>query len=62
MGAFQYEWWHVTAKCFTGTCTLEVKAKSKENAVKQFKRDFDDVIEFYWETLTIDRKGYQRQF
>lgn len=60
MGAYQYEWWHVRAKCFTGVYMLQVKAKNKENAIKQFSKCFDDVIEFYWETLTLDRKGFQR--
>ena len=62
MGAFQYEWWNVKAKCLTGTFMLEVKAKNRENAIKQFRKDFDDVIEFYWETLTLVRKGYQRLY
>ena len=62
MGSFNYEWWNVEARELTGRYTLEVKAKNKENAIKQFKKDFPDVIEFYWETLTLDRKGYQRRF
>ena len=62
MNNFQYEWWHVKAKCFDGMCTLEVKSKNKENAIKKFQKDFPDVVEFYWETLTLDRKGYQRKF
>lgn len=60
MSAFHYEWWHVKAKCLTGTYTLEVKAKNRENAIKQFSNNFDDVIEFYWDTLILDRIGYQR--
>ena len=62
MKQFEYEWWDVKAKEPTGIYTLEVKAKNKENAIKQFKRDFPEVIEIYWETLTLDRKGYQRRF
>ena len=63
MKTFEYEWWDVKAKCLTGTYTLEVKAKNRENAIKQFnKKNFPDVIEFLWDTLTLDRKGYQRLF
>lgn len=62
MNSFEYEWWNIKAKEPAGIYTLEVKAKNKENAIKQFKRDFPDVIEFFWETLTLDRKGYQRRF
>ncbi len=62
MGAFQYEWWNVKAKMPTGLYTLEVKAKNRENAIKHFKKDFPQVIEFIWDTLTLDRKGYQRRF
>ncbi len=62
MGSFQYEWWDVMAKLPTGTYTLEVKAKSRENAIKKFKKDFPDVIDFFWETLALDRKGYQRLY
>lgn len=62
MNNFQYEWWNVQAKELTGIYTLEVKAKNRENAIKKFQKDFPDVVEFYWETLTLDRKGYQRRF
>lgn len=62
MRSFEYEWWHIKAKEPTGVYTLEVKAKNKENALKHFKKDFPDVLEFFWETLTLDRKGYQRRF
>lgn len=62
MGTFEYEWWDVKAKEPTGTYTLEVKAKNRDNAIRQFKRDFPDVTEFFWDTLTLDRKGYQRRF
>ena len=60
--SFQYEWWNVIAKEPTGTYTLEVKAKDQEHAIARFKKDFPDVIEFFWDTLTLDRKGYQRRF
>lgn len=59
MADFHYEWWHVKAKCPTGIYTLEVKAKNKDLAIRHFKRDFDDVIEFYWDTLVLDRTGHQ---
>lgn len=74
MGQFQYEWWNIDLKEATGLITLEVKAKSKDGAIKQIKRiaekhdkevqavrpDFR--TEIYWDTLTLDRKGYQRRF
>lgn len=62
MGNFQFEWWNVNAKMPTGTLTLEVKAKNRENAIKQFKKDFPNVVEFFWDTLVLDRKGYARRF
>ena len=62
MTQFQYEWWNVKAKTPTGTYTLEAKAKNRDNAVRHFKKDFPDVTEFFWDTLTLDRKGYQRRF
>lgn len=72
MGKFEYEWWDVKAQEATGKFTWEVKAKNKENAIKQFKQmakehdeeiqkvrpDFHTII--FWETLTLDHKGYQR--
>lgn len=60
MKSFEYEWWNVKAKEPTGTYTLEVKAKNKENAIKQFKQMA--LGEILWETLTLDRKGYQRRY
>ena len=62
MGKFQYEWWNVEIRFTSGRCICEVKAKNRENAIKQFKRDFEDVQEIYWDTLKLDRKGYQRRF
>ena len=72
--SFEYEWWHVEAQEATGKYTWEVKAKSKDGAIKQFKKmaqkhnefvqkvrpDFETVI--FWNTLTLDHKGYQRRF
>lgn len=74
MSNFQYEWWTVQAKEATGLTTWEVKSKSKELAVKQIKKwakEHDEFIqkvrpefntEVFWDTLTLDRKGYQRRF
>ena len=74
MGSFQYEWWTVEVKEATGKIGWEVKAKSKEGAIKQIKKwakEHDDEVkphrpdfstEIYWDTLTLDRKGYQRLF
>ena len=58
MAKYHYEWWHVEAKEPTGIYTLEVKARNKDNAIKQFKTMTDGVIN--WETLRIDRIGHQR--
>lgn len=72
MSKFQYEWWTVEVKEATGKITWEIKAKNKENAIKQIKKwakEHDEEIqrvrsefytEIFWETLTLDRKGYQR--
>ena len=60
MARYHYEWWTVQARFPTGTYTVEVKARSRENAVKQIERDFPDVIEIYWDTLALDRVGHQR--
>ncbi len=74
MGSFQYEWWTVEVKEATGKMRWEVKAKSKDGAIKQFKQmakwhdeevqharpDFK--TEIFWDTLALDHKGYQRLF
>ena len=60
MGSFQYEWWNVDAIECGIHVILEVKAKNKENAIKQFQRMAKG--EILWETLKLDRKGYQRLF
>ena len=74
MGNFQYEWWAVEVKEATGKCILEVKARSKDNAIKQINKyatDHDKEVqphrpnfktEVLWETLELDRVGYQRLF
>ena len=74
MGNFQYEWWTVEAREATGLITWEVKAKNRGNAEKQFRQmakehdafiqsrrpDFRTVV--FWETMKVDRIGYQRRF
>ena len=74
MVQFQYEWWTVTAREATGTIVWEVKARSKEGAIRQIKqmaREHDKFVqksrpdfhtEIFWDTLTLDRTGYQRRF
>lgn len=71
---FQYEWWNVEVQEATGKTTWEVKAKNEEGAKKQFNKmakqhndfiqkvrpDFNTTI--LWNTLKLDRKGYQRIF
>lgn len=70
----QYEWWTVCVKEATGKIKWVVKARNKENAIKQIKKwakehtdevrrirpDFE--TEVFWDTLEMDRKGYQRLF
>lgn len=72
--SFEYEWWNVEAQEATGKTIWEVKAKSKDGAIKQFKKmaqehdeyirrvrpDFKTII--FWDTLTLDHKGYRRRF
>lgn len=74
MGKFEYEWWHVDIKVATGKYTYEFKAKSKDGAVKQIKKyekEHNDEVrrvrpdfktEVFWDTLHLDRKGYQRLY
>lgn len=74
MGSFQYEWWTVVMIQATGRYTVEVKAKSRAGAIKQIEKmakEHDDFVrvvrpdfstEVLWDTLTLDRKGYQRLF
>lgn len=58
----------------TGVITWEVKAKNRENAIKQVKKmarehdmfirkhrpDFETII--FWDTFKLDRRGHQRRF
>lgn len=69
MGSFQYEWWNVDAILGKTKIIFEVKAKNKENAIKQFekmnadcKKNFGQNWQILWETMRLDRKGYQRLF
>lgn len=78
MGSFQYEWWLVDVIINGTRMALEVKARNKENAIKQIEKmanpekakDFFEEItakqltegKIFWETLRLDRKGYQRLF
>ena len=71
---FQFEWWNINVREATGLITWEVKAKNKENAINQIKKmaqeheEFirkvrpDFKIEIFWDTLTLDRKGFQRLY
>ena len=77
MANFHYEWWTVKIKSEAGTYMWEFKAKSKEHAMKQIKKEVEitnseknqskdfwhrkaRIINVYWETLSLDRIGYQR--
>lgn len=77
MSKFHYEWWTVQIKELTGEITLEIKAKSREHAVRQIEKAVTEsnseenksrpwferktpILAVYWDTLTLDRVGYQR--
>lgn len=63
MPKFNYEWWTVTIKCRTGVLTWEFKGKNKESVIRQIKKiakSDDSILEIYWDTLLLDRIGYQR--
>lgn len=77
MEGFRYEWWTVVIKQSVGTSTFEVKAKNRDNAIKQIQsyqiesysaknmskpvwERTPTVQEIYWDTLKLDRVGYQR--
>lgn len=71
MTSFHYEWWTVKILYTCGTLTCEFKAKNKDNAIRQIKKEVKDtnsgkkgfcphIIEVYWDTLKLDRIGYQR--
>lgn len=71
MATFNYEWWTIEIRYTNGTYTCEFKGKNKENIIRQIKKEVKDtnsgkkgfcaqVIEVYWETLKLDRIGYQR--
>lgn len=79
MTSFEYEWYMIDVQLLTGRCTYEIKAKSKENAIRQINNlvvksnsesnlaknwidQIQPITKVYWETLTLDRKGYQRRF
>ena len=74
MGNFQYQWWTIDVREATGRIGWEIKAKNKENAIKEInkrvskynefihKRRPDFNAEIYWDTLTLDRQGFQRRF
>lgn len=76
MGAFEYEWWTVDVKTEGGTITYEFKGKNRENVIKQINKEVKKsndpdlpwwergarIIEVFWNTLTLDRVGYQRKF
>ena len=66
---FHYEWWTVDVLETSGLITWEVKAKNKENAIRQIKKRVKEqnnnpycgnVVDVKWNTLTLDRVGYQR--
>jgi len=77
MSNFNYQWWTVRVKLHTGEYTAEVKAKSREHAIRQIEREVKEtnseknlskplwerknpILDVYWDTLTLDRTGYQR--
>ena len=73
---FEYEWWTVQIRFATGVQKCVYKGKSKELVVKQIEREvkksnspenlatmrYMPIKEVFWDTLTLDHKGYQRLF
>lgn len=73
---FEYEWWTVKIRFATGTVPCVYKGKNKESIIKQIEREvkrsntpenlqtmrYMPIKEVFWDTLTFDRKGYQRLF
>ena len=59
--SFNYEWWTVRIKERTGILTWEFKGKNKDHIIKQIQKEMKkgDILEVYWDTLTLDRIGYQ---
>lgn len=74
MARFQYEWWMVDIRYGTGVVGCIFKGKNKESVIKQIEREVkrtnnlssdpwgDRIIEVYWDTMKLDRKGYNRLF
>jgi len=79
MGKFQYEYWIIKVKETVGVINYEIKARSKDNAIKQIKKEIafrqseknltadiwhrqPQIIEIYWDTLTLDRTGRDRRY
>lgn len=65
MANFQYEWWTVDIRYRAGTFSTEFKGKNRDSVIRQIKKEeaSDDlVVEVLWDTLHMDRKGYQRRF
>lgn len=71
MVKFNYEWWTVSIKSTTGVDTWEFKGKNRENIIRQIKKEVKainsgkrgfvpQIVEVYWDTLTLDRIGFQR--
>lgn len=72
--SFEYEWWTVEVQEATGKYKWEVKAKNRSNAEKQilkWAKEHDEEVNrvrpdfkttIYWDTMVLDRKGYQRLF
>lgn len=71
MGNFQYEWWNIDIKFSNGTYTMEFKGKDQEHVKKQILKYVDKnnkdpytapVVEIFWNSMVLDRKGYARRF
>lgn len=79
MAQFHYEWYTVDVLTTAGKIGFEIKARSKENAIKQIEKEVAytnseknlsqpwfklkaPIMEVYWDTLTLDRIGYERLY
>lgn len=72
MVTYQYEWYTVDVQEATGRITWEIKARSRENAIKAINRQVkkynrtiqncrpDYTATVYWETMKLDRVGHNR--
>ena len=71
MASFNYEWWTVEITDQVGTLTWEFKGKSKDSVIKQINKEIEEskydcrrpeILNVNWDSLKLDRIGYQRLY